>query len=551
MIKKFLLLTTIILNSSLYSQATTGNVTGTMTLRNGKVYPNAKIFYINKDVIAELECGKKIVSKRSESQVVINDLTPWKTQEECEQAEEEARQAAEKRKEEKRLKEEQRQQELALKKQAEEKRKQEEVRRKEEKKLQEEQRRQELALKKQECEAKGDLWNGKDCRKKSVMPVIPTGGSGTIALNDGTVYQNAKFVYKGNTVIADFECGKQISFKQKEISKVQKGTINWKTKDECNPKKEEDTVKWSEYQGNTNWEDAKKQCTNIGMRLPTIDELKTAYAAKITKSWGKNGYGYWSSTSVDDYRAYLLDNFNGDSRVHTHLYSDGHVRCIRNSKEPEIIKKETKLTSDSDKWSEYRGKMNWEDAKAECKGPWYARRGMRLPTLEELKEAYKMNITDKWDRKGSDCYWSSKPDSGNTSIPFFSVYHAWYFKINSGNMHSTSSGLPHYENRHICHVRCIQAKEANTNLVKWSDYQGKMNWENAKKKCENIGMRLPTIEELKTAFSTKMTESWENDGNLYFSSTLDGVAHAYILHVNSGNSYSGFRSSDFYVRCIR
>jgi len=445
MIKKFLLLTTIILNSSLYSQATTENVTGTMTLRNGKVYPNAKIFYINKDVIAELECGKKIVSKRSESQVVINDLTPWKTQEECEQAEEEARQAAEKRKEEKRLKEEQRQQELALKKQAEEKRKQEEVRRKEEKKLQEEQRRQELALKKQECEAKGDLWNGKDCRKKSVMPVIPTGGSGTIALNDGTVYQNAKFVYKGNTVIADFECGKQISFKQKEISKVQKGTINWKTKDECNPKKEEDTVKWSEYQGNT----------------------------------------------------------------------------------------------------------NWEDAKAECKGPWYARRGMRLPTLEELKEAYKMNITDKWDRKGSDCYWSSKPDSGNTSIPFFSVYHAWYFKINSGNMHSTSSGLPHYENRHICHVRCIQAKEANTNLVKWSDYQGKMNWENAKKKCENIGMRLPTIEELKTAFSTKMTESWENDGNLYFSSTLDGVAHAYILHVNSGNSYSGFRSSDFYVRCIR
>lgn len=206
-------------------------ITGTITLRNGKVYPNAKIFYIDKDVTAELECGKKIVSKRSESQVVIKPLTRWKTQEECNKSEEEARL-------------------------------------KEEKRLQEEHRRQELALKKQECEDKGDVWNGIDCKKKkSVTPVIPDDG------------------------------------------------------------------KWSSYQGKMNWYDARAKCESIGMRLPTIGELDLAYTTGITKTWNETGffiagYAFWTSegSSEGGIRAFGVNDgtdsiYNGSE--------DLLVRCFR------------------------------------------------------------------------------------------------------------------------------------------------------------------------------------------------------------------------------
>ncbi len=81
--KRFILITTIILSSSLYSQATT---TGTIKLINGRVYPNAKVVLHNKDknVIAEFECGKRNVFKESEiSEIETKPLTRWKTQEEC------------------------------------------------------------------------------------------------------------------------------------------------------------------------------------------------------------------------------------------------------------------------------------------------------------------------------------------------------------------------------------------------------------------------------------------------------------------------------------
>lgn len=54
--------------------------------------------------------------------------------------------------------------------------------------------------------------------------------------------------------------------------------------------------KWSAYQGFFGFIDAKKKCKSIGMRLPTIEELKSANRSKITKSWDKDSSYYWSST---------------------------------------------------------------------------------------------------------------------------------------------------------------------------------------------------------------------------------------------------------------
>jgi len=319
MSKKFLLLTTIILSSSLNSDTT--------TLKNGKVYHNAKVFHKGDTVIVSFECGKQIVLKKSEiSETVPKDITHWKTQEECDQTEEEAKQAAEKRKEE-------------------------EARRKEEKRLQEEQRRQELALKKQECEAKGDVWNGRDCRKKSVVPIIP---------------------------------------KKKEIT---------------------GGGKWGEYQGEMNWYSAKATCESIGMRLPTIEELKLAYTSKLTESWKKNGYNYWSSTIIGGDRAYGFTIIDGNSYDFDSNIPDS-VRCIQS--------KEMKTNNGSNKWSDYQGLMNWEDAKAKC-----ASIGMRLPTREELFAAYKAGAREKWQKEAThaySAYWTSEESSAESAYGVVRAY---------------------------------------------------------------------------------------------------------------------------------
>lgn len=86
MLKKLLLLITLILSSSLFSDTT--------TLKSGKVYHNAKVFHKGDTVIVSFECGKQIVINKSEiSETEIKPLTLWKTQEEYNQTEEEAKQA--------------------------------------------------------------------------------------------------------------------------------------------------------------------------------------------------------------------------------------------------------------------------------------------------------------------------------------------------------------------------------------------------------------------------------------------------------------------------
>lgn len=84
--------------------------------------------------------------------------------------------------------------------------------------------------------------------------------------------------------------------------------------------------KWSDYVGDMNWTDANEKCESIGMRLPSIDELKEAYGSEITESWKKKSIGYWSSTPCDAERYYSLDVYNG--YIYGNRDHDG-VRCHR------------------------------------------------------------------------------------------------------------------------------------------------------------------------------------------------------------------------------
>ncbi len=52
-------------------------------------------------------------------------------------------------------------------------------------------------------------------------------------------------------------------------------------------------------------------------------------------------------------------------------------------------------------WSEYLGFMNWNEADSKCKEI-----GMRLPTIYELQDAYRLGITNSWQKDGT-YFWSS------------------------------------------------------------------------------------------------------------------------------------------------
>jgi hypothetical protein len=91
----------------------------------------------------------------------------------------------------------------------------------------------------------------------------------------------------------------------------------------------------------------------------------------------------------------------------------------------------------------------------------------------------------------------------------------------------------------------------------FSDYQGKMNWKNAKKKCANLKMRLPTIKELTAAFKAKTTEAWKKEGKLYWTSEelgddSDIKSYSYYFNVNTGTALDVTdKNNDKRVRCIR
>lgn len=88
-------------------------------------------------------------------------------------------------------------------------------------------------------------------------------------------------------------------------------------------------------------------------------------------------------------------------------------------------------------------------------------------------------------------------------------------------------------------------------LNNWSEYQGRMNWGDALEKCDSLGMRLPTREELKDAHETGLLKSWnKGDQYSYWSSTRNGKSKKpYTLPVLSSFVNDFNRYNKYYVRC--
>ncbi len=87
----------------------------------------------------------------------------------------------------------------------------------------------------------------------------------------------------------------------------------------------------------------------------------------------------------------------------------------------------------------------------------------------------------------------------------------------------------------------------------WSGYLGEMKWEEANEKCNKIGMRLPTIYELKSAYDMGITNNWGGVYIIYFWSFTPNILSEMLRFdiINGTNYISGFQNLYGHVRCHR
>ena len=77
------------------------------------------------------------------------------------------------------------------------------------------------------------------------------------------------------------------------------------------------------------WSDATKACSNDNLesRIPNIDELSAMHINKDIVNLTVNKY-FWSGTSLDSSRAYLLSTYVGH-RLGASKTEQACVRCVR------------------------------------------------------------------------------------------------------------------------------------------------------------------------------------------------------------------------------
>lgn len=83
---------------------------------------------------------------------------------------------------------------------------------------------------------------------------------------------------------------------------------------------------------------------------------------------------------------------------------------------------------------------------------------------------------------------------------------------------------------------------------RWTEDLGEMNWNDAMKLANDLGMRLLNIEEFKKVYNDDATKSWEK--NWYWTSEEVSSASAYDFFIVTGVSYDYDKVNVLHVRCI-
>ena len=84
---------------------------------------------------------------------------------------------------------------------------------------------------------------------------------------------------------------------------------------------------WSEYIACVTWKEATKIAKSRRMKIPSLNDLQLAYENRITSTWMKNGYSYWSSEKIGSTK-YLILNIENGFTEETEAEEKRHLRLI-------------------------------------------------------------------------------------------------------------------------------------------------------------------------------------------------------------------------------
>ena len=103
-------------------------------------------------------------------------------------------------------------------------------------------------------------------------------------------------------------------------------------------------------------------------------------------------------------------------------------------------------------------------------------------------------------------------------------------------------------------AKLVKKKWTKIGNLEWSEPLGEMNWHDAKKKCEEMGGRLPTRIELLDLVDNHSDEIEDWDTDVYFwSATTLSIETHYAWNTNLGYGYTYYnrKTSTYDSRCIR
>ena len=103
-------------------------------------------------------------------------------------------------------------------------------------------------------------------------------------------------------------------------------------------------------------------------------------------------------------------------------------------------------------------------------------------------------------------------------------------------------------------AKLVKKKWTKIGNIEWSEPLGEMNWHDAKKKCEEMGGRLPTRIELLDLVDNHSDEieDWDTDVYLWSATTQsDNTHNAWHTYLDIGLTFNGNKTNAYDSRCIR
>ncbi len=160
------------------------------------------------------------------------------------------------------------------------------------------------------------------------------GFNDTVILKNGTVLSGVKAVVTKDSLVVTTSEGETSVFTKKEVSEVKKGDAgNGDKTEKVETKSNIASATWSDYQGAMNWEDAKKRCASLRMRLPKSNELVVAHNVGLGEKWQKekNLFSSWHWTSEESSAKIAYYVYMSDGNVGSYVKGNDsvNVRCIR------------------------------------------------------------------------------------------------------------------------------------------------------------------------------------------------------------------------------